>query len=348
MTRDARKIGLEALANAILSKRDTDELVVIYPHVRADGDAYGSSFALVGALKKLNIPVLVLLEETASVEGAGDIFAQDCIVWPEASKAQKLAVFEQQAMAIQVDSSEKSRLATRDEVYFSSPEQAVIDHHINSRANGGLFFIDRTAGANVELIYTLILLLEEKTGLDLMDHDIALVLYIGLLTDTGGLSYDNTGPETLVIASELIQYDLDVAGINNHLFKEKEWEIYQFEAELARKAKLSDGGDVAYLTVSQDFIHEHKAKDHYLEHMPATLRNIKGVKASLMLRETIGGDYRGNLRSTGDVDISLVANAFNGGGHKNASGFTIENPETDIDSKILEILEYMQDKLDLK
>ncbi len=59
--------------------------------------------------------------------------------------------------------------------------------------------------------------------------------------------------------------------------------------------------------------------------MPGAMRDIKGCLLSLMLRETLQGQVRGNLRSENDVDVRLLAEKFGGGGHKNAAGFTLED-----------------------
>lgn len=350
MTRETRKIGLEALAKKILSKRNQDELILVYPHVRADGDAYGSSFALVKAFAKLGIEAAVLAEEDLSNEMAYMRAESEFINWNELSEEEQNEFKQKVSLSIQVDSSEDDRLANRLGIFQDSPEYAIIDHHISSKDNGGLIFIDPEAGANVELVYTLILVLEEFTGKKLFDKDIALDIYTGLLTDTGSFSYDNTKAETLRIAAELLEYEINVAELNNHLFKEKPWDRLIAETKLIQHAKLSADKQIAYLSVSQEFMNANNITDADLENLPAVLRNIKGVIVSLVLRETKEGTARGNLRSTGPNDISVIARAHNGGGHLNAAGFTITASEleaSDLDSIAQQIIAEIKHELGL-
>ncbi len=346
MTREARKLGLETLARSILSKKDSDALVVIYPHVRADGDAYGSSFALVGALAKLGIEVITLCEERVNPFLMMP-FTESARVWPDLKDDEKKAIQERQSLAIQVDASEDTRFASRQEVYYSSPEQAIIDHHINIKPNEDLVFIDPDAGANTELVYTLILVLEELSGIKLFDHDVAIALYIGLLTDTGGFTYDNVSPETLRIGAELLEYGIEVAQLNNRLFKEKPWRVFQIEGQLALDSKLSEGGEISYLTVSRAYASKYGVLDSDLNAVPALLRDIQGVKVSLFMRESAEG-YRGNLRSTGDFDVAYIASLYDGGGHKNAAGFTVENTDRPIEEVCLEVVSKVKSRLELR
>lgn len=350
MTRETRKQGLEALAQKILSKRQQDEFILVYPHVRADGDAYGSSFALVKVFAKLGIEAAVLAEENLSADMEFMKTDSKFINWNESPEDAQADLKQRVTLSIQVDSSEDDRLAKRLEIFHGSPEFAIIDHHISSKVNGDLIFIDPEAGANVELIYTLILLLEELTGEQLLDKEVALTIYTGLLTDTGSFSYDNTKPETLRIAAELLECDINVAELNNHLFKEKPWDKLLAETKLIQKANLSANKKIAYLTVTQSFMNDNDIADTDLENLPAVLRNIKGVVVSLVLRETSEGTVRGNLRSTGPNDISVIARAHNGGGHLNAAGFTIGAAELEargLDSIAEQIITEINQKLGL-
>ena len=324
MTREDRKKGLRALAEIILSRRNSSDLFVIYPHVRADGDAYGSSFALMDVFEQLGINAVVLLEEEISPKMHFMKGDKTILIWPEMDELERIKLLERQKLAIQLDSSEASRFASRIEAYESAEIQMIIDHHISEKQNSDTVFVDYLAAANVELIYTLILLLEEITGMTLLNKYVASCIYTGLLTDSGGFSYGNTSAETLQIASELLDYNVQVASLNNHLFKETPWTTLKIEAELLLKLQRSSNEKITYLVIDKSCMQDLKISDDDLEGLPAKIRDIKGVVASLLLRETRDGKVRGNLRSVGDNDISTIARKFGGGGHKNASGFTVE------------------------
>jgi phosphoesterase RecJ-like protein len=68
------------------------------------------------------------------------------------------------------------------------------------------------------------------------------------------------------------------------------------------------------------------------------VRSVAGSEVALFLKEVPGGKVRGNLRSKTGRDISGVARALGGGGHKAASGFTIEGTVDDALSAALPLL----------
>ena len=54
-------------------------------------------------------------------------------------------------------------------------------------------------------------------------------------------------------------------------------------------------------------------------------RNIEGVEVSIFLREDIDKSYRVSLRSNKYVDVSELAEVFDGGGHSRAAGCTMND-----------------------
>ena len=340
MRRRERIKGLKPLAEELLNIDSEEAIVMVFPHIRADGDAYGSSFALYGALSKLGYKVVVIAEEAIYDNYAFMPYQENLYVYEDLSAKEKAKLEAKGNVAIQVDSSELNRLGARAKLFKETTHKFVIDHHISPLENNEHVFIDKDAGANTELVYIFILLIGALANKKLLDDKVALALYAGLLTDTGGFSYDNTSSETLKIASELLAFNIPVAKLNNHLFKEVSYRNFNIEAILAQKTKLSEAGELSYLIIDKDLIEEYDLTDEDISPMPAKIRDIKGVKVSLILRNNLDGNYRGNLRSVGKYDVAKIAQKLNGGGHINAAGFTIEAKEDihSVASKVIDII----------
>ncbi len=328
MTSDAlsrRQAELDFLAQDLWAGAKDSPLCLIYPHIRADGDAYGASMALALAMEKIGYKAEVLLEEPL-IDQFSYLPGQELLkIWPKLKDSEKEELQTKQVLAIMVDLSTPDRLGKRRDLYESAPKRLILDHHLSRLENDTQTYIFPDAAASCELIYDTIKSLEKASNRTLLDKDIAVSLYSGLLTDTGAYSYNSVTPHTLEVGADLIRQGIDFPRLNSHLLKEVDWQTFYVEGLLRAQVQELMGGKVRYLSVTKKMMQDMKAKDEDLEAMPGAMRDIKGCLLSLMLRETLQGQVRGNLRSENDVDVRLLAEKFGGGGHKNAAGFTLED-----------------------
>jgi len=65
---------------------------------------------------------------------------------------------------------------------------------------------------------------------------------------------------------------------------------------------------------------------------------MSDVQVAIFFRELPDRRYRISLRSKGDVNVSTVAEHFGGGGHKCASGCSLDGPLAVAVSRIVERL----------
>lgn len=324
MMNQARMKQLAPLARKLLGLRAGEGRLIIYPHLNADGDAYGSALALTALLNKAGLKTLCLLNESPDPDY---LFLPGCAeasVWPELTAAEKEQLAREQQAALMIDVSAEERLAERLPLYRAAPVHFVLDHHVSEQPNDEGHYIFPEAAASCELVTELALVLEKESGLHLLSAAEALCLYTGLLTDTGNFSYANVRPSTLAAAAELLACGIDLPALTDRLFRAISWTRYRLEGALRGRTRQAAGGRIAYLTVPRSLLTEYGAEDADVEAMPSLLRDIKGTKISLVLRETASGKLRGNLRSEAEVDVRRIAALFGGGGHVNAAGFTIE------------------------
>jgi phosphoesterase RecJ-like protein len=174
---------------------------------------------------------------------------------------------------------------------------------------------------------------------------IAEALYVGLITDTGRFMYENTSARSHLMAADLID-----AGVSPHEIYRRVYEgvplgkLSLLAKGLAKVARYDDG----LLTVTElnarDFAESH-AEESYSEGLIDHLRAVEGTAVAALIRDRVsdadGGRLRKvSLRASDDrVDVSRIARAQGGGGHRQAAGFT-----TSMDSD--QLVEFLRDEVD--
>lgn len=340
---EERKESLRQLAKLLITQKDKKGLVAIYPHLGADGDAYGASFALTKALEKLGISARTVLNEAIDLRFSyldGETIALD---WSALAESDKRTFLLEQTLSLMIDVSVMKRLDIRQEAYLAAEKKLILDHHISELENNEDIYIFPAAAASCELVYDLLYELEDITGELIIDHEIALALYTGILTDTGNFSHPNVKPHTLEIAAHLLRKEINLPRLTDHLFRLTSWEAFYAEGVLRTQVKSACEGKIRYLTVTRALLDGLEASDSAIDKMPGEMRAIEGTLVAMMLRETESGEIRVNLRSVPDLDIRVIAEHFGGGGHKNASGVTFRDCSLDEakDKLLSKIVEYL-------
>jgi phosphoesterase RecJ-like protein len=167
---------------------------------------------------------------------------------------------------------------------------------------------------------------------------IADALYVGLVTDTGKFMYENTGTRAHVMAAELIEAGVDVNAIYRRLYEEMPFSKLELLGRGLANIRRYDGGRLTYTRLTREDYTAAGAEDSYSEGLIDHLRSVHGTLVAAMARELLVDGAPGtarrkkvSLRSTdGTVDVSAIARAGGGGGHRQAAGFT-----TDLDDDAL-------------
>ena len=157
---------------------------------------------------------------------------------------------------------------------------------------------------------------------------IAEALYVGLITDTGRFMYENTGPRAHLMAAELIEAGVDVHEIYRRVYEGVPYgKLALLARGLANVRRYDDGRLTVTALSAQDFT-DSGAEESYSEGVVDHLRAVQGTAVAALIRDRIGetdGDRlrKVSLRATDDrVDVSAIARAQGGGGHRQAAGFT--------------------------
>ncbi len=198
-----------------------------------------------------------------------------------------------------------------------------IDHHHDNTRFGMVNLVDPEASCTAEIVWDLMQGLGVKPTVT-----IAEALYVGLITDTGRFMYQNTGPRAHLMAAELIEAGVDVHEIYRRVYEEVPYGKLALLARGLAKVERYDEGRLTLTALSTEDFSESGAEESYSEGVVDHLRAVEGTAVAALVRDRIG-DTDGeplrkvSLRASDErVDVSRIARAQGGGGHRQAAGFT--------------------------
>jgi phosphoesterase RecJ-like protein len=300
--------GLDEAVQAVWSATE----IVLACHVNPDGDAIGSMLGLALGLEALGKHVTAL-----SADGVPDSLA----FLPGVSKIQTHSERRDFQLGVGLDAGDLSRLGSNKETILSAPLVMDIDHHVTGGQFGQVRLLDATSASTAELVYDLLLAL----GVELTP-EIAQCLLCGVLTDTGSFRFSNTKPRTMAVGGALI-----AAGASPTVIYEQIYENASFGAQkllgraMDRMTRSADGKLVWSWVTQADFA-EFDATDKDTDGIATALRAVRGSEVAVFLREMPTGKLRVSLRAKDPWDVAAVAAQFGGGGHRLASGCSLDGP----------------------
>ena len=197
-----------------------------------------------------------------------------------------------------------------------------IDHHHDNTRFGTVNHVDPTASSTAEMVWGLLAPLGVELSLE-----IAEALYVGLVTDTGKFMYENTGSRAHRMAAELLEAGVDSQEIYRHLYENiPAAKLELLSRGLANMQRFDDGA-LSISHLSREDYELTGAEEGYSEGVVDHLRALEGTVVAGLVRDLLGAGKDGmrkvSLRASDDrVDVSRIARAQGGGGHRRAAGFT--------------------------
>ena len=298
---------ISELANWILEHDD----IAIVPHVSPDGDALGSAMSLSHALDGLGKRNVVISEDPIPamyefLPGLNKVVQPGAVPFgPQGILFEDVAAYER--------AGDYGQLSKR------VSDWAIIDHHETNAGFAPVSVIDANASATGVIVVRLL----DELGIQI-DELHALYLYTAISTDTGNFSYPNTTPESMEMAARLIETGFDLADTNYRLFRMRSVARTKLLGYALSAMQLADNGRVAYTCIPQSMFDCCGAEYAETEGIVNILAEMTGVEVAMTIEAREGGkSTKVSLRSNGDLDVSAIANTFQGGGHKNAAGMSI-------------------------
>jgi bifunctional oligoribonuclease and PAP phosphatase NrnA len=297
--------------------------VLITTHVRPDGDALGTTAALVLGLRKRGIDAEVLLLSHLPRKYAF-IFQEFGIPhrdvengWP--AEGFSLDAFDALLVA---DTGTWSQLPGLEARLESWPRpKLVLDHHLTQQEWADVKLVTTEAAAAAEVAAELL----DAWGVE-FDRAIATALFLGLVSDTGWFQFSNTRPYTLRLAARLIEAGVDTDRMYQVLYQNERAERIALQTRAQNSLELLEGGRLATMRVRRADFADTKANIPDTENLINIPLQIRTVEVSLLFTEPPedGSPVRVSLRSKGGVDVAKFAEQFGGGGHARASGLKVD------------------------
>lgn len=294
------------------------ESFLVTSHARPDGDAIGSALGMLHLLEGMG--------KSATVAFADPIPTMyQCLPGVERIVSEMPShTLPEVAILLECDSIERTGFTHIDAGMIVN-----IDHHQSGRSFADVNWIDAEACAVGAMVYDLAV----ASGGEITPA-MASCLYVAVLTDTGSFTYASTAAATFGLAEHLLECGADSTGISQSIyFSNRESKVRVLGAALAN---LEIEGEIAWSAVSREEMERAGAMAEDCEGIVNFLIGIAGIRAAVFLRELPAGDqFRLNLRSKGAVDVAEVAERFGGGGHRNASGCTVEGSLPEVAERIM-------------
>lgn len=297
--------------------------IVITAHANPDGDALGSSLGLYHYLKKQGHRLTIIMP-TEMPQFLNWMKNFDQILVYESTRNISKQIIKDADIIFALDYNTLSRLeqmqgAVRD----SKAYKVMIDHHLEPQDFCQAMFSDVSASSTCELIYRFIDILGDS---DALDVDILSALYVGILTDTGGLRYA-TSPRLFRIVADLLERGVDSNQLNDLVFNSYTIERFNLLGFcIAQRLEYLEDCNTGIIALSQADHKQYNIRRGDLEGVVNFILKIRKIRCAVLIAER-HDIVKLSMRSKGDFSVQKVCSThFNGGGHKNASGGAVRKP----------------------
>lgn len=285
---------------------------LVLSHVNPDGDATGSALGVALILEQLGKKYVVVNE--------GETPAKFNFLprFDRLLNLEKQPLDETFEAVIAVDCADESRMGDVRSFFRSDASLLNIDHHPTNDGFGSVNLIRTDAAATAEILYDVAL----AAGVS-FNEELALCIYTGLLTDTGGFRYSNTSPKVMEIASQLLRYGVKPGEVAERCLEEITFAHIKILRLALQSLQLSHRNLVASITVRKEDFVVSGAEREDAGGLVNYCRNIEGVEVGVSFIEAEAGVVKVSMRARDRVDVSAVAKQLGGGGHAKAAGCTV-------------------------
>ena len=290
----------------ILDKIKAYPKIIIFRHLRPDGDAVGATKGLREILRLTYPEKDIRLVNNDFSDYVGFLGEEDAPLPDEAYR---------DALGIVLDTATTERISNPK--YSLCREICKIDHHIDIKPYGDHMWIEEHSSSTCEMIVKFYDTFRDELKIN---TEAATYLYTGMVTDSGRFRFRSVSGDTLRYAAMLLDEGVDLDHLYAHLYM-KDFHTLKFQSYAYEHMKMTEHG-VVYLYVTR------AAQEKFgltFEEACASVSYMDSIKNSLIwlaFIETADGDIRVRLRSR-FVTVNRLAENYHGGGHDCASGATV-------------------------
>lgn len=290
--------------------------IVISTHLHPDADGIGSEIALCLALNRSGKNAICVNEE-ALMDRYRYLDPKHSIVSYE--DYVKAPPFEEVDLFIVVDTNALARIGAQvQKIVTKARNLLFIDHHPCPKELAAIHCIDTNMAATGELVGRLIQSINVP-----FDKDIALALYTSILIDTSSFRYPTVTAETHRLIGDLMDTGIEPPMAYNSIHGTKKISYMQMLGKVLSKSQTNSNETVAYLAVTEEMMEDFHVDVEDTHGFVNFLLILDNIKVACMFRQN-GKNIKISLRSAGDVDVGVMAQALGGGGHNHSAATIVE------------------------
>lgn len=285
------------------------EKIAVFMHINPDADCVGSSLAVYKYLKNMGKQVDVFLEPGNHLRVNLKVYPNVNVINSNNSSNYDLGIC--------LDCASIDRIGKISSQIFMNKctDRIFIDHHLY-REKIDDSIIDTDSAATGQLLYKIF----KEHNETFIDKDVAFCLFGAIVADTGVFAFSSTTAETMVIASKLIEYNIDNKFIIDKIVREKTISEFNLMTKALKGAKFFYNNKMAIITFTADDFAENCLEPYSTEGIINSLIEIDEVVIAVAIAEEKTNSCKISIRTKGTIDASEYARMFGGGGHRNASG----------------------------
>ncbi len=291
----------------IVAAIQSKQRFVLSSHARPDGDSIGSQLALAYALRAIGKDVTIVNADAAP--GPLQAFPGVATIAVASSVAGDFDA----AIIMECGDLTRPGVLGLDRYFVIN-----IDHHQGNTGYGQIAWLDPSAAACAEMIFDVIVALGVPLSREIATH-----IYLAILTDTGSFHYSGMSPKTFDICRQAMEAGVDPVMVSRMVYDSNTIGRLKLFGSVLNAMRLDTSGQIAVLSVDRQTVQAVGGTYEDTEGLVNMPLTVKEVLAVVFFKQQDGDEYRVSIRSKGDIDISVVAKEFGGGGHKNAAGCTV-------------------------
>jgi phosphoesterase RecJ-like protein len=304
---------------------------IITAHETPDGDALGSEYAMLLALRKLGKQAQILNADPAPAKFT--FVDRDGTFTVLERREQIPDDVEQHALLILDVNDIKNIGQVATLILPRVREYFIVDHHDSETVELSQNHIEQNASSTCEILY----LLFRELGVEI-DLPMARALYMGIVYDTGMFIYPKTTALTFRIAYELVKKGVNPNEVYTEVYESNSISSLLLMSRVLATLELHYDRQVAVQTMTRELIRESQATYEEADQLINVPLRSRDIRVSIFLKENHEGLKRCSLRSKGNIDVAAIAQGFGGGGHKTAAGFKCPRPFEVVKVEVLEML----------
>ncbi|MCF8008440.1 MAG: bifunctional oligoribonuclease/PAP phosphatase NrnA [Halanaerobiales bacterium] len=298
--------------------KNNDNFLII-GHIDPDGDAVGSIMAFKFVLDQLNKKSLLLLHSDISKEYRllfKYLNKNSYLIYNKNLEIEK--ILSEYKNVVVLDTANLERLG-KWKSFIKKFNILNIDHHYDNPKFGLINYVNPDISAVGEILYNLFLLNNIK-----IDKKIGMAVALAVLADTGSLKYSNSNSDTFRLIADLKDKGIDIVKINRFLESFPSLEYLKLLGNALANIEIDELGKVAWLSLTKNEIEKSEINIEQINNLVNYPRDIKGIEVGISFIEKEKDFIDISFRSHNYLDVSKVAQKFNGGGHPRASGAKIK------------------------